>query len=282
MIAARDLDETVFCDFDDFDSLPDGVRQRVAVTDDELRELADFAFVSGHFSLRTLESLTSPDAIATVIREPRARLLSLFAYWRVTDFSAMDPYRAHEYARGTLQDLLAEPLAAAAVDNQLCRLVLHPDPRLPPVGFIANGDVGELAADTLGRLDELGFVGLQEHPRETWPGLERVFGIRLPRMRENVTAATVRIPPPPMEGFITGTTLALLDARSAVDTIVYREILARSVDDEAAAEQLATVAFARQLVTLGDVVGNTAHTRGEQLAALEADLNHVRSATRHA
>jgi hypothetical protein len=48
--------------------------------------------------------------------------------------------------------LIAEPAAASAGDNQLCRLVLSADSRIPSRGFI---DVRALAAATLEQLDQL-------------------------------------------------------------------------------------------------------------------------------
>jgi hypothetical protein len=134
VVAAKRFDATVFCDFDDFDALVPALRALVAVDDEEIDALAHCDLVSGHFSLPSLRRIAEPSAIATVVREPRSRLLSLYAYGRLADFGMWAPYAAHEHAHRPLEAFLAEPSLAPMIDDQLVRLVLHGDPLLPPQG----------------------------------------------------------------------------------------------------------------------------------------------------
>ncbi len=58
-------------------------RDLVAVEHEEVRALGGYRAVSGHFLLTTLLQIADAASIATVLREPRVRLLSLYMYWRV-------------------------------------------------------------------------------------------------------------------------------------------------------------------------------------------------------
>lgn len=281
-IGPRRLDTSVFGDFSDFDELRPDVRALVAANAQELHELRDYRVVSGHFSLPSLLTLAPPAAIATVVREPRARLLSLYCYWRVTSQEHWHPYDAHTYARRPLNAFLAEPALAAAVDNQMCRLVLAGDPRIPRRGFIAAGDVEPLAHAVVDRLDGLGFVGLHELPDALWAELSRFFGVRLARATVNVTGqAPGAAPQPSDEGLVTDDAFELLERRCAVDRIVYRHLAAHACGDRKPVDRLADVAFARQLARLGDAIGDSAEQLAEatrSISALTAELSAVRNA----
>jgi hypothetical protein len=51
---------------------------------------------------------------------------------------------------------------ALAIDNQICRMLLYGDPRIPHEGFIASDDIDAVASDALAQLDTLGSVGVLE------------------------------------------------------------------------------------------------------------------------
>lgn len=257
--AERRFDCAIFCDFDDFDALAPEMRARIAVTDEEVDELAGCDVVSGHFTLPTLLRIAEPASIATVLREPRARLLSLYAYWRSEDFRAWAPYAAHVHARRPLEEFLAEPALAAATDNKLVRLLLADDPLIPVRGFIADEAVPALAERALERLAELGFVGVQELDEHMWAGLSRAFGCDLDSRHVN---ATVSAPATPAEAaarrddgdsapsdrpLVTPAALELLEQRTRISRRVYRAIAARILGSERAARQLTDAAFRDQL-----------------------------------
>ncbi|MBV8944898.1 MAG: hypothetical protein JOZ95_05710, partial [Solirubrobacterales bacterium] len=90
-----------------------------------------------------------------------------------------------------LDEFLAEPQIAPAVDNAVCRILLsgNGDPRIPEFDFISPEHLASVAADAIDRLDQLGFVGVLEHGQGIWEGLSRFFGVRLEPTRENMTAS---------------------------------------------------------------------------------------------
>lgn len=251
-IAPKRIEPSLFCAFDAFDALRPELRALVAVGEEEVEALRGYEVVSGHFSLPVLRRIAPPSAIATVIREPRARLLSLYAYWRGGDFTAWTPYRAHEQARRPLAEFLGAPAVAPAVDNVLCRMMLHDDSLLPADGHIASDSMRDVAVGTLEQVRQLGFVGVQEMSAYTWDGLSRFFGAPLGPRRVNVTPVPsswdddVRITPEVRE---------LLEARTAAEQPVHRTILRNAGLGEREAVRLATSAFHDQCARLASQRG---------------------------
>jgi hypothetical protein len=259
-LAPRRFDRAVFTDFCDFGLLPPDARELIALEDGEVQALARYRAVSGHFSLSTLLRIADPAAIGTVLREPRARLLSLFTYWRVPsidDFWA--PYLMSDQARRPLCEFLTEPRLAPVVDNQICRMLLYGDPRLPAARFAAQADVESIALDAAERLEALGFVGCVECGEQVWRGLAELFGVRLEPARVNATDELDRpLAAAPGERLLAGETLELLELRTAADRLVYDHALARTGAGVEERARIAQGAFAQQLVKLGDLVGHSA------------------------
>jgi hypothetical protein len=255
------MDTTTFCEgFTAFDELEHERRESVLVEECELDALSRSAVVSGHFSLPALLRVSPPDSVATVLREPRTRLLSLYACWRLhSEVNDMwHPYRAAAHASRPLDEFLSEPLLAPAVDNGVCRMLLHGDPRIPALDFIAPVDIEELAANAIEWLDQLGFVGVLERGQRTWDDLSRFFDVTLEPTRVNVSEATSSEFIPVQEP-ISERTLDLLDARSSADALVYQRVLAAQTA-EADAKRISDATFAAQLVRFGDVAGRSAGT----------------------
>lgn len=272
-LAPRRFDSSLFCDFDGFERLRPEARSRVAVSPSEVQSLGQYRAVSGHFSLPTLLQIADASSIATVLREPRARLLSLYMYWRTPGIGdGWGPYRAHEHARRPLSEFLAEPRLAPVLDNQVCRMLLHGDPRLPESGFAAPSDFAALAADAIERLDTLGFVGVLELGEDTWRGVARLFAVTLDPIDVNVTGEHV-IPEAirPEEELFAGDgvdILDLLERRNAADLLLYDHALARAGLDAQERRRLMDGAFARQLVKLGDILGHSAAQATERSEAV--------------
>ena len=179
-LAPQRFDTSLFCDFGDFHLMRPETRSRIVTSPEEVRSLGQYRAVSGHFSLPTLLQVADAPSIATVLREPRARLLSLYMFWRTPAVGElMLPYDADAHAQRPLWEFLSEPLLAPSIDNQVCRLLLHGDPRLPVSDFAAVADIESIAADAIERLDTLGFVGILDSGRDLWRGLARLFGVEL-------------------------------------------------------------------------------------------------------
>jgi hypothetical protein len=249
-------DVSNLCGVTDFDALPPVLREILVADRRDLEQIAASDVVCGHFSLPLLRRVTSIASIATILREPRSRLLSLYAYWAVEDLSFCHPYDAHLRASQSLGDFLDDAFVAPVTDNQVCRMLLRGDPRIPEEGFIAPADAETLAANCVELLDGFGFVGIQERSRAAWEGLSAFFGVELMPERVNVTGDLHRTQRcPSVRGTVGADTFATIDARTEVDRRIYDVFLQRDPKAAADAGRIAEVAYMRQLIELGAVLG---------------------------
>jgi hypothetical protein len=271
-VAPQRVDSSIFCDFEDFELMRPEARAQIAVNPQEVQSLSRYRAVSGHFALSTLLQIADASSVGTVLRDPRARLLSLYMYWRTpgtTEFWA--PYSTAEHAQRPLWDFLSEPVLAPAIDNQVCRMLLYGDPRLPESGFAAQSDVEAIAADAIERLDTLGFVGVLELGDGVWHGLARLFDVELKPTKLNITEELGNpMATRPGERLLTAEALDLIERRSEADLLVYDHALARAGLDAGERRRLGDGAFAHQLVKLGDLVGNSAAQVAERALTVEA------------
>ena len=287
-VAPQGFDTSLFCDFNDFDLLQPQIRSMLAVDSHEIQALGRYSVVAGHFSLTNLLEITDAGSICTVLREPRTRLLSFYMYWRIPDIGEKwTPYRAELHALRPLSEFLAEPYLAPVIDNQLCRLLLRGDPRLPPNGFVSESDVAAVAADAIGRLGTLGFVGVLELGDDTWRGVAEMFGVTLRPVMVNVTGEVPPLTVGADEVVVDADALDLIEQRCSADMIVYDHALANAGLDECARARMRDRAFAKELVKLGDLIGYstkratelaTAELRGrlgEQESAAECDREEL-------
>jgi|GEM_PF-2042422 len=153
-------------------------------------DLAMFDAVAGHFTLPTLLTRFDSNDIATVLREPRCRLLSHYEYWRgLSDemrvaerpWASSDSAIAQDFA-----EWLADESIAYQSDNTLIRQLVD-DPAIPDNSFIANAEMSRLARRAVKQLRTLGFVGLVEQGGALFDGLGEFVGADLERRRINVT-----------------------------------------------------------------------------------------------
>lgn len=277
-VSLKSNDTSTFCyGFTAFEKLAPEVRELLLLEERELDALSRSDVVFGHFSLPTLLRVAPPDSIATVLREPRTRLLSLYAWQRLTPglFDVWHPYQPEVEALRPLDEYLSEPQIAPEVDNVVCRMLLYGDPRIPALDFISADHTESLASDAIDRLDQFGFVGVLERGQATWNGLSRFFDAPLEPARDRVTASAGVVPDAlPLEEPISDRTLELLEARSAADALVYTHAL-MAESSAAEARQLCNSTFAAQLVRLGDISGSSAATAQSlacRIAAAESRL----------
>jgi len=253
-LSPKQMEPSSFHSFRAFDRLGPDARAVVAANDEEIRALADHPAVFGHFSLATLAALTPPSRIGTVVREPRARLLSHYLYLRlsVSLRTTWAAYGIHTAAEQPLTAFLTEPRVAPATDNSTCRMLLHGDPRIRDAHFIPEAELASVAEAAWERLDELGFVGMLEAPDAAWRGLGALFGVDLSPARQNVIGEgeiqPEMLPVPSLGG---AEALELVERRTAADAVLYERIARRFAGGEEAARRLADAAFAEQLVRYG-------------------------------
>jgi hypothetical protein len=255
-VGPKRQDATLLCGFTALDRLSPATRALLAVEPDEISMLADHAVVAGHFSMSTLLQVASPTSIATVLREPRARLLSHFAYWRLSSGlrSMWRGYAPLDHALRPLDQFLAEPQVAQATDNLFCRMLLSGDPRIPDTDFITDAE--PIASDAIGVLQTLGFVGIVELQAPMWQGLSAFFDTPLkPRFINTTSDESILSSGAALELDITARTLDLISARTAADVLVYEHVTRQAGLPSFSAEQVATTAFANELVRLGNVAG---------------------------
>jgi hypothetical protein len=261
-LAPLRLDTSIFCDFDDFDALRQEARAQLIARPGEVRALRNYRAIAGHFSLSTLRSVVPISAICTVLREPRARLLSLYTYWRTArttdDFWA--PYRVGANAWRPLTEFLSDARLAPATDNQVSRMLLADDPRLPRSSFAAESDVDAVARDAIALLDAFGFVGILELGEHAWRGVGEHFGVSLDQRQTNVTGELGSAASSGDDGnVLTDGVLELLEQRSGADALIYDHALAAAgIASRAERQRISNHAFAAQLVRLGDLCGASA------------------------
>ena len=279
-------------DPNDLELLRPEARALVMPGPDDERALGGYRAVAGHFSLATLLSVAPASAICTVLREPRVRLLSIYTFWRTlrtADEFPSPPYVVAATARRPLAECLSDCKLASAVDNQVCRLLLAEDPRLPMSGFAAKSDTEAIAADAIQCLEDFGFVGILELGESAWRGVGEHFGVTLRRQVLNVTGDLGGAVSSSDAGEVfTDRALDLLEERTAADALVYDYALERAgVASRDERTRLNERAFAGQLVRLGDLCGRSAAKAADydsvagNLHELEADqqslLEHERA-----
>ncbi len=234
-----------------FEDVEDWLRPLLAIREDEIEALGEYRVVAGHFMLPTLLRIAPPTRIATVLREPRARLLSLYLFFRTPRMREVwNDYCGDllDSAAGPLDEFLHEPAIARATDNQVCRMVLGNDKRIPDDGFIAERDVATVAASTLAQLDQLGFVGILESGALMWRALSRMFGVELTPVRVNesgtpeASAGANAIP-----SYNETAAFDALDRRSAADRMVYEALVTRTHGSSHAARRHADNVLSGQL-----------------------------------
>jgi hypothetical protein len=248
-------DRSLFGTFDDFESLaPD---QQSMVFRGPVEELAEFDVVKGHFDIRSLRAGRGDDDIAVLLREPRARLLSLYTYWRSwteAEHASWGNYDASRHAvRLVWSDFLDDRTIAPQIDNVAARLVLGPHPLIPLDGFITEADTARVTEDALEALGGLGFVDVIEHGADCWRRLGEWAGLDLDVVPRNETR-TEDIVPAVWRGASERSVLAALDRRTAVDrhlwTAAARRHSNRAEDLDARAAGIATAKFASYGITL--------------------------------
>ena len=253
-LAAQRLDRTgirIFVELPGPNEFDGSDYKVLALTSDDIKSMAGRRAVSGHFSLGTLQQITHPSRIATIFREPRARLLSLYSFFRapgVRDFWSPFGSGLLSGTERPLHEFLSDPVYARATDNQVSRMLLDGDVRIPDADFIAEVDRTPLAELAQRRVDSLGFVGILETGDMVWEGFSQIFGVELRQVEINVTGAPeIGAGPTPTPASDPQAALRSFERRTEVDRILYENALARTCGSHAQARRFADRAFARQV-----------------------------------
>jgi hypothetical protein len=209
-------------------------------------ELRGFNYMEGHWALPTMAAAFDLADIVCVLREPRARFLSHYTFWRGWPDSMhelWEPYAAAKFAQLSLSDYCREPAIAHQADNLVTRLILGPHPLAPNDAHIDAGDIDVVAAEACRRLDELGYVDVLERGDQVYRDLEAWFGSPLERQRLNETDLAFG-PPVELDDLADPKTLALVNDRNASDLQIWLHVAERHGLDTRAAHSIADSAFA--------------------------------------
>ncbi len=237
------------------DERPAGLRHQVL---EDRADLQGVDAVAGHFTLATLQTRFDLGDIATVVREPRCRLLSHYEYWRgLTDEArtAELPWQSSTSAvHLDFADWLLDESIAYQTDNVLIRLLVD-DPAIPDNSFIPNEALARVARIASTKIRRLGFVGLVEQGDGAFDGLGAFVGVPLERQRLNVTRRASSLPVDIDAVFERA--VPALAARTAGDALVWSEAARRvGVADP---DVVAQAAWMRRL---GEMVRNGGTSRG--------------------
>ncbi|WP_371345465.1 hypothetical protein [Ancylobacter sp. IITR112] len=222
---ADGFDRSLYGGFSGFHAFGPEARATTALSLEELPAAPDI--VIGHYAASTTRARYPQAPHMTVLREARARALSLWIYWRSVPPAALAGWggwgRYVARATAPLADFLSDREVAAQTDNVGLRLLLWPHPLIPDSGFIAEKDDAPLLALAKGVLDSFDFVDVIENPRfesrlAGWVG----GGLRLERLNESLPVpAELSVP---LAQMLTPEAMAALAQRSRLDDVLWRHV----------------------------------------------------------
>jgi hypothetical protein len=202
------------------------------------RDAARYPLLWGHFGLPALERIDCDRFRFTFLREPRARLVSIYQFWR-----SVRPEM--------IADVANDPLMGAAHRHDLLGFLRDPEPSLRDYldnfytrrltgQYVTGAAVDPLGIDPAGTLDDaraalarLDFVGITEAMDESVQRLAVLTGAKPPlgAVRGNVTAEnhteSTEMFRKAERSVLTPEIEAELDRLTSLDGVLYAEALAR-------------------------------------------------------
>jgi hypothetical protein len=199
----------------------------------QAREPARFSFIWGHYDLPTLARIGGNRFTIMLLREPQARLLSLYHFWRSVRPDAFDPdvsFAVGAAHRLSLADFLQtdEPMVRDLIDNVFVRRLTGRYATGAATDPLQADPPGALAA-AMAALDRLDHVGVTERLGDSIKGLAAKLGVAAPPC---VAAANVtsRNPDDPSGWFraveqdaLTPEARTALQARTHLDQALYEK-----------------------------------------------------------
>lgn len=265
-ICRATMDRTLFGAFDGFDDLSPAVRPMIHTGSPE--DLAASDVVIGHFSLESLRADRDDDDIAVVLREPRARLLSLYTYWRGWSPELHARWSPYEASRRAVElawpEFLDDASIAPQIDNVAARLLLGECELVPNDRFIARTDVAAVTDAALDRLRVLGHVDVVEHGAAAWARLGTWLGAELDVGRRNPTVDRSAMAAD-WSSWLTPASMASLRRRSNVDEVLWRVAAATHGTAADEVEVIRDAAFARQIARVAGPPADQAVTNGRRI-----------------
>lgn len=216
------FDRSIFGAFDAFDSMQVGLRATIHLDLFPPAEVPDL--VSGHFSYSTITRSRPQAQLMTVLREPRARILSHWMFWRAQSDQNLQGWGGWSeivrLARLPLLQFLNRGEVACQVDNATVRMLLWPHPLIPDDGFIHVSSDERLIIEAAARLKRFAFADVIENPRfkanlQSWIGRPFTYA----RVNEtNDVPPELRVP---LRDELTPEVLRLIEHRSRLDRVLW-------------------------------------------------------------
>lgn len=254
--APYQFDHVLFGDFDRYDTFAEPIRRRT-LTRDESPVMLDARLVAGHLAYQTITRFMDPSDVFTVVREPRARLLSHHLYWSArlpAMTAAYGDYQVERTAVDGLKRFLSQHAGAHQHDNLHVRLLCGD--ALPADRPLSDAELADAAARAVANLSTLGALLFVESP-SFWNDFGQFVGTDIAELRENDMGATP-VPVPFSGPQLDDEALELLDERTAGDRQVYLAVLRHRLGiDLAEAGRMADRAFARQVERYARQVART-------------------------
>jgi hypothetical protein len=159
-----------------------------------LETMSGYKFIAGHFPYSEIKTLPQRTWTFTFLREPRARILSIYNFWRSHSQAWLDaaPRQHTPHVRFAREHSFLEcietdfPAILGNLDNGMCRQLLPQSHFDAKQQFI---DREKALQDAIAVIDRLDFVGFVEHFEESCARLGAQLGFIVdPNMRINVTS----------------------------------------------------------------------------------------------
>jgi hypothetical protein len=231
------MDRTLYGGFDRYDEMSGKPRQMIFTGSTD--RLSQYDVVVGHFAAASLRPGRDGDDLAVLFREPRARLMSHYAYWvgwPAAEHAAWDPYDgSRRAAASSWAEFVSDEQLASQIDNVATRLLLAPHPLIPADGFIDERDHDTLIGHARAALTTVGFVDAIEHGERCWRRLGEWAGLDLEVGHRNVTERDA-VDPPRWSAAETPAATRALALRTAIDRELWLVAMGDDDPGEAVAE----------------------------------------------
>jgi hypothetical protein len=216
------FDRAILGGFDQFHTFAPEFRAILEAT-----PASDVALVAGHYSFDTLKRAHPSAQFVTFLREPVARLISHWTYWRgmgEDDLAWLGDFKSRQMlAREPLCRIVSDPRVACQFDNVATRMVLWPDVLIPGDGFIAPADDEELVTKALNVLSRFDYVDVVESPNMR-DDFARWLGFHFDHGRFNETGVMSPERGTSLADELTADVCALIEARSRLDRRLWKEV----------------------------------------------------------
>jgi hypothetical protein len=204
---------------------------RSAFPTSALETIRDSKLVWGHYDLPSLLRLDPERRIVTMLRDPRARILSLYRFWRSYGPASVDTRYNREARLAHENDLLDflrldDPSLHDCIDNLYVRRLTGLYATLGERDPLRSDPMAALAKAREG-LRRLAFVGVVERMEESLAGLSAALGTSIVVKQENKGETNARERPDLFRAadpvVVTPEIELELDRLTRLDRVIYEE-----------------------------------------------------------